>query len=53
VGLALIASQPRIALVGLAYTYTVGALVVWAYTRLRRRKDGTLHVEGHEVGDKV
>jgi CDP-diacylglycerol--serine O-phosphatidyltransferase len=37
VGLALVASQPRIALVVLAYTYTVGALVMWVYTRLRRR----------------
>jgi CDP-diacylglycerol---serine O-phosphatidyltransferase len=37
VGLALIASHPRIALVALAYAYTVGALVMWIYTRLRRR----------------
>jgi CDP-diacylglycerol---serine O-phosphatidyltransferase len=35
--LALIASYPRIALVALAYTYTVGALLMWIYTRLRRR----------------
>jgi len=37
VALALIASHPRIALVVMAYTYTVVALVVWVYTRLRRR----------------
>jgi CDP-diacylglycerol---serine O-phosphatidyltransferase len=37
VALALIASQPRIALVVLAYTYTAGALLVWAYGRIRRR----------------
>jgi CDP-diacylglycerol--serine O-phosphatidyltransferase len=42
VGLALIASQPRIALVVLAYSYTVGALIMWIYTRLRRRPG-----EGH------
>ena len=35
--LALIASHPRIALVTLAYGYTVGALVMWVYTRARRR----------------
>ena len=37
VALALIASQPRIALVVLAYSYTFGALVMWVYTRLRKR----------------
>src|SRR5687768_10117049 len=37
VGLALIASHPRIALVALAYTYTVTALMMWLYTRMRRR----------------
>ena len=37
VGLALIASHPRLALVTLAYSYTVGALVMWLYTRVRRR----------------
>ena len=35
--LALIASHPRIALVTLAYSYTVGAIVVWIVTRIRRR----------------
>jgi CDP-diacylglycerol--serine O-phosphatidyltransferase len=35
--LSLIASHPRLALVTLAYSYTVGALVMWAYTRIRRR----------------
>lgn len=37
--LALIASYPRIALVVLAYTYTVGALVGWTFARLRKRQD--------------
>jgi CDP-diacylglycerol---serine O-phosphatidyltransferase len=41
VALALIASHPRIALVVLAYTYTIGALVMWVYSRLRRRSDGS------------
>jgi CDP-diacylglycerol--serine O-phosphatidyltransferase len=35
--LALIASHPRLALVTLAYSYTVGALIMWMYTRARRR----------------
>ena len=35
--LALIASHPRLALVTLAYTYTVGAIVAWIVTRIRRR----------------
>ena len=35
--LALIASHPRIALVTLAYGYTVGAVIAWVVTRLRRR----------------
>ena len=34
---ALIASHPRLALVTMAYTYTVGALIMWVYTRVRRR----------------
>ena len=37
VALALIASHPRIALVALAYSYTVAALVLWVYGRVRRR----------------
>jgi CDP-diacylglycerol---serine O-phosphatidyltransferase len=37
VAIALVASHPRLALVVLSYTYTGAALVVWAYTRLRRR----------------
>ncbi len=37
VALALIASQPRIALVVLAYTYTIAALIMWVYARLRKR----------------
>jgi CDP-diacylglycerol---serine O-phosphatidyltransferase len=42
VALALIASHPRIALVVLAYTYTVAALMSWVFTRLRRRP-GDVH----------
>ena len=38
VAIFLVASHPRIALVVLSYTYTATALVVWAYTRLRRRR---------------
>ena len=34
---ALVASHPRLALVTMAYSYTVGALIMWGYTRLRRR----------------
>jgi len=46
VALALIASHPRIALVVLAYTYTTVALIMWVYTRLRRRPaDGHPHDE--------
>ena len=37
VAIALIASHPRLALVVLSYTYTGAALIVWAYSRLRRR----------------
>jgi CDP-diacylglycerol--serine O-phosphatidyltransferase len=37
VALALIASHPHIALVTLAYGYTVGAIVAWVVSRLRRR----------------
>jgi CDP-diacylglycerol---serine O-phosphatidyltransferase len=50
IALALIASYPRISLVALAYTYTVGALVMWVYTRLRRRpSDGA--AETPSIGD--
>jgi CDP-diacylglycerol---serine O-phosphatidyltransferase len=34
---ALIASHPRLALVTMAYTYTLSALIMWVYTRVRRR----------------
>lgn len=37
VGLALIAVDPRIALVVLSYSYVAGALLVWGYGRIRRR----------------
>ena len=37
VALALIASQPRIALVVLAYSYMLFALVAWAVSKVRRR----------------
>ena len=42
VALALIASHPRIALVVLAYTYMLFALLMWAVSKARRRP-----VEGH------
>lgn len=35
--LALVAAHPRVALVILSYSYVAGSLVVWAWTRLRRR----------------
>lgn len=44
--LALIASHPRLALVTLAYSYTVGALVMWAYNRARRRPVESVGAEG-------
>jgi CDP-diacylglycerol--serine O-phosphatidyltransferase len=37
VALALVATHPRIALVVLSYTYTATALIMWGYTKLRRR----------------
>jgi CDP-diacylglycerol--serine O-phosphatidyltransferase len=40
VALALIASHPRLALVVLSYTYVVGALGAWVYSRIRRRPHG-------------
>ncbi|MCA1560778.1 MAG: CDP-diacylglycerol--serine O-phosphatidyltransferase [Acidobacteria bacterium] len=39
VGLALIATHPRIALVVMSYSYVVAAFVLWAYGRLRKRAD--------------
>jgi CDP-diacylglycerol---serine O-phosphatidyltransferase len=48
--LALIASYPRIALVTLAYSYTVGALVVWGYNRARRRPGESVGAEGLAPG---
>jgi len=39
VGLALIASHPRIALVVLSYTYVGAACVMWIYGRFRKRPD--------------
>jgi len=50
VALALIATHPRIALVVLSYTYTTAALVVWGYTKLRRRPAGQAP-EDHPVPD--
>ena len=44
--LALIASHPRLALVALAYSYTVGALVVWVYNRARRRPAESAGADG-------
>jgi CDP-diacylglycerol--serine O-phosphatidyltransferase len=37
VALALVALEPRYALVALSYTYTATALIAWGYMRLRRR----------------
>jgi CDP-diacylglycerol--serine O-phosphatidyltransferase len=37
VALALVATHPRIALVVLSYTYTGAALIMWGYSKLRRR----------------
>jgi CDP-diacylglycerol---serine O-phosphatidyltransferase len=50
VGLALIASHPRIALVALAYTYTISALIMWMYTRVRKRADGAVP-DGDQVAN--
>lgn len=41
IALALIASHPRIALVVLAYGYTIGALLAWTVGRVRRRAHDT------------
>jgi len=37
VALSLVATHPRLALVVLSYSYVTGALVMWAYGKLRRR----------------
>src|SRR3982750_2999598 len=37
IALALVATHPRIALVVLSYTYTGAALIMWGYSKLRRR----------------
>ena len=47
---ALVASHPRLALVTLAYTYTVGALIMWLYTRIRRRPADALGGESIPQG---
>ena len=39
VGIALVATQPRVALVVLAYLYVLSAFIGLAYTRLKRRQD--------------
>ena len=49
---ALIASHPRLALVTMAYSYTVGALVMWVYTRLRRRPGDALGGEAIAQGNQ-
>jgi CDP-diacylglycerol--serine O-phosphatidyltransferase len=49
IALALITSYPRIALVVMAYSYTVGALVMWASARLRKRPDGADAHQGEAV----
>jgi CDP-diacylglycerol--serine O-phosphatidyltransferase len=43
VGIALIATQPRVALVVLAYTYLLSAFIGMAWSRLRKKSDGTTH----------
>jgi phosphatidylserine synthase len=49
VALALVATHPRIALVVLSYTYTAAALIMWGYTKLRRRTGEHVADEGaHE-----
>jgi CDP-diacylglycerol--serine O-phosphatidyltransferase len=48
--LALIASHPRLALVTLAYSYTAGALIMWVYTRVRRRPGDALGGEPIQPG---
>jgi CDP-diacylglycerol---serine O-phosphatidyltransferase len=50
--LALIASHPRLALVTLAYSYTVGALIMWVYTRARRRPGDALGGEAIGQGSQ-
>src|SRR6185503_7638246 len=35
--IAIVATHPRIALVVLSYTYTAAALIMWGYSKLRRR----------------
>jgi len=49
--LALIASHPRIALVALAYTYTASALIMWLYTRIRRRPGDAATGDGAPTTD--
>jgi CDP-diacylglycerol--serine O-phosphatidyltransferase len=44
VAIALVALHPQITLVVLSYSYTAAALIVWGYTRLRRRPSE--HVSG-------
>ncbi len=41
VAISLVALHPRVALVVASYAYTVGALVFWAYGRLRKRPQET------------
>jgi phosphatidylserine synthase len=48
IALALIASHPRVALVVLAYSYTLGALVMWVYAKARRRQDEAAASPIHE-----
>ena len=41
VGLALVASHPHVAAVVVSYSYTIAALIMWVYARLRRRQVAT------------
>jgi CDP-diacylglycerol---serine O-phosphatidyltransferase len=49
VALALIASHPRVALVVLAYGYALGAIVLWIYSKARKRSDEGLAPHATEI----
>jgi CDP-diacylglycerol--serine O-phosphatidyltransferase len=47
IAISLFALHPRIALVVLAYTYTAAALIMWAYSKLRRRPGDHVSQDAH------
>ncbi|HEV3485955.1 MAG TPA: CDP-diacylglycerol--serine O-phosphatidyltransferase [Vicinamibacterales bacterium] len=51
VALALIASQPRVALVVLAYAYIASALIGWALTRWRSRRGDIVPAASHPTSE--